>query len=186
MVVTFAKIQDDFSELRYFVLHDLNLITSAPIGGNYAAALLVVTACEAVGTLRYGKKDGGLDFFGDYLVPEKCRSVSKSIYDALRNGLAHSFVTKAILKAAKNPIELGISWSKENHFEYDPSRAALFINVQDFSKSLKEAFSRYEEELRQQAALRDRFIKWRKRQRVYEVKDQREKNEWKKLVKQVT
>jgi hypothetical protein len=183
LAATFENIKDEFSELKNFVLYDLNLITSASQGGNYAAALLVVTACEAAGTLRYGKNDGGLDFFRDYLVPEKWRPVSKSIYGALRNGLAHSFLTKAILKAADNPIELGISWSKENHFEYDPGRATLFINVQEISKKLKEAFQRYEEELKKHAELRNQFIKWRKKQRVFEVTDQKEKKAWKTLVK---
>ncbi len=183
MAATFKDIEDEFSELRNFILYDLNLITSAPQGGNYAAVLLVVSACEAAGTLRYGKKDGGLDFFRDYLVPDKWRAVSKSIYDALRNGLAHSFLTKAILKAADNPIELGISWSKEKHFEYDPGRATLFINVQVIAKNLKEAFQRYEEELKKHADLRDRFIKSRKKQRVFEVADQRERKAWKVLVK---
>lgn len=186
MAVTFANIEADFSELRDFVLFDLNLITSSPEGGNYAAALLIVTACEAAGMLRYGNRDGGLAFFREYLMPRKWHPVSKSIYDALRNGLAHSFVTKAILKATSKPIELGISWDKENHFEYDSGRTTLFINVQDFSKSLKEAFYRYEEELKQSAELRYLFVKWRKKQRVHEVKNEKEKNEWKKLLNQLT
>jgi hypothetical protein len=183
VAVTFENIKDDFLELKNFVLNDLELIRNAPKGGNYAATLLVVTACEAAGTLRYGKKDGGLDFFRDYLVPKKWRSVSKSIYSALRNGLAHSFVTKAILKATDRPIELGISWSKKNHFEYDSGRTTLFINVQEISKNLREAFEQYEGELRQQAELRDRFITWRKKQRVFEVEDRDEKEAWKVLVK---
>ena len=182
MAVPFDKIKADFSELRDFVINDLNLITNAPKGGNYAAALLVVTACEAAGSLRYGSTDGGLDFFREYLIPKKWSPVSKSIYDALRNGLAHSFVTKAILKATNKPVELGISWSNENHFEYDPSRATVFINIQEFSKSLKEAFRRYEEELKEHAELRDRFIRCRKKQRVYEVRNPTEKSEWKKLL----
>jgi hypothetical protein len=183
VATTFESIKDDFSELRNFVLHDIELIRSAPVGGNYAAVLLVVTACEAVGTLRYGKKDGGLDFFRAYLVPEKWRYVSKSIYGALRNGLAHFFLTKAILKVADKPIEIGISWSKENHFEYDSDRATLFINVQEISKDLRTAFHQYEEELKQNAELRDRFIKWRTRQGVFEVTGQSEKEAWNELVK---
>ncbi|MGH8629011.1 MAG: hypothetical protein ACREYC_28410, partial [Gammaproteobacteria bacterium] len=100
MAVAFEDIKDEFLELKNFVLFDLKLIIRAKRGGNYAAALLVVTACEATGTLRYGRKHGGgLDLFRDYLVPDKWRSVSKSIYHALRDGLAHSFLTKAIVKA---------------------------------------------------------------------------------------
>ena len=83
MAVKFDDIRADFLELKGFVLSDLEIITSAPGGGNYAAALLITTACEALGTVRYGKKDEGVDFFRDYLLPEKWRPVGKSIYDAL-------------------------------------------------------------------------------------------------------
>jgi len=183
VAVTFENIKVEFSELRNFILNDLEMIRSAQKGGNYAAALLVVTACEAVGALRYGKKDGGLDFFRDYLVPEKRQSVSKSIYSALRNGIAHSFLTKTILKAIDKPIVIEISWSKENHFEYDSIRATLFINIQEFSMTLRQAFERYENELKQQAVLCDRFNKWRKKQGVFEVKDKKEKEAWKALIK---
>jgi hypothetical protein len=186
LAVAFSKIEADFSELRDFVLFDLNLITKTPQGGNYAVALLIVTACEAAGTLRFGKTDGGSEFFREYLVPKKWYPVSKSIYDVLRNGLAHSFSTKAILKVASKPIELGISWSKEKHFEYDSSRATLFINVQELAGSMRRAFRRYEEELKEDARLRDCFVKWRKKHRVYEVRNEKEKSEWKKLLSQVT
>src|SRR5262245_55326063 len=123
MAVAFGQISVDFLELKNYILHDLDIITSSPHGGNYAAALLIVTACEAAGTVRYGKRDGGVDFFKEYLLPKKWKPVSKSIYNALRHGLAHSFFTKAILKATDKPIELGISWRRENHFEYDPGSA---------------------------------------------------------------
>lgn len=182
MAVNFDDIKDDFSELKGFVLSGLRIITNAPKGGNYAAALLIATACEALGTLRYGKKDGGADFFRGYLVPARWHPVVKSIYDALRNGLAHSFSTKVILKVSDRPIELGISWSKEIHFEYDSSRATLFLNVQQLSKDLHQAFERYESELREDAKLRDRYVVWRKRQRVYEVNNENEKGAWKALI----
>jgi len=181
---SFEAIEDKFSELRTFILDDLSLITRPLQGGNYAAALLVVTACEAVGRLRYGRADGGLGFFRVYLVPEKWRPVSGSIYNALRNGLAHSFLTKVILKAADNPIELGISKYKEQHFKYDPGRSILFINIQSFAKDLKEAFHSYEEELKRDKVLRDRFINTIKKQRVIQVRDPKEKEAWRKLIKQ--
>ena len=183
MAVKLDDIKSDFLELKGFVLSDLEIITSAPKGGNYAAALLITTACEALGTVRYGKKDGGLDFFRDYLLPEKWRPVAKSVYDALRNGLAHSFSTKVIVNASVKPIDLGVSWSKESHFYYDASRVVLFVNIQQFAKDLHTAFGRYESELEQDAALRDTFYVWRKKQRVYEVHNQDEKHAWATLIK---
>ena len=116
-------------------------------------------------------------------MPEKWHPVVKSIYNALRNGLAHSFSTKVILKVSDKPIEFGISWSKEIHFEYDSRRATLFLNVQQLSKDLHRAFKQYESELRGDAELRDRYVVWRKRQRVYEVKNESEKEAWKALIR---
>src|SRR5207253_713989 len=100
MAIDFENIRKDFEELQGFVLTDLEIITRAPTGGNYAAALLITTACEALGTLLYGTDSGGTDFFANYLLPPRWRPVAKSIYDALRNGLAHSFSTKAIVNAS--------------------------------------------------------------------------------------
>ena len=184
MAVTFDTIKDDFFELRDFILNDLKIITNAPKGGNYAAALLIATACEALGTLRCGKKDAGEDFFRDYFMPKEWRPVAKSIYHALRDGLAHSFLTKVILQVADKPIELGISWKKEAHFEYDSSRATLFLNVQQLSEDLHQAFERYEAELKEDTKRRDNFVKWRKKQQEYHVhnKNETEKAAWKELL----
>jgi hypothetical protein len=178
MAVEFNEIKDDFLELEGFVLTDLGIITNAPKGGNYAAALLITTACEALGTLRYGTKDGGIKFFESYLLPEQWRVVSHSIYDALRNGLAHSFATKVIVNASDKPTELYISWSKEAHFSYDSNRSLLFLNIQQLSKDLRGAFAQYQSELQQDANLRDRFVVRRRKQRVYHVRNESEKEKW--------
>lgn len=184
MVVEFDTIKNDFLELEAFVLNDLGIITNSPKGGNYAAALLITTACEALGTLRYGRKDGGVEFFANYLLPERWRVVSKSIYDALRNGLAHSFSTKTLISASEKPIELGISWTKENHFSYEASRSVLFLNVQQLANDLRGAFSRYKSELQQNTELRDTFFRWREKQRTYQVQNESEREAWNALLKQ--
>lgn len=184
MAIEFTDIESDFHELRGFVLTDLEIVTSAPKGGNYTAVLLVMTACEALGVLRYGTKDGGVDYFENYLLPKQWRVVSKSLYGALRNGLAHSFSTKLIVEATVNPIEIGISWSKEKHLNFDSKRSILFINVHRLSSDLRDAFTRYESELRQDAELRDRYSAWRKKQRVFHVKGGMEKVCWDELLKQ--
>jgi hypothetical protein len=183
MAIEFEDIRKDFEDLQGFVLTDLAIITSVPTGGNYAAALLITTACEALGLLRYGTDNGGTDFFANYLLPPSWRPVAKSIYDALRNGLAHSFSTKAIVNASDNPIELGVSWSKESHLTYDPTKAVLFLNVQQLAQDLRAAFAKYQSELQQDAALRDEFVTRRRKKRVYEVQNESEKLAWKGLIK---
>lgn len=184
MAVEFDNIKDDFLELETFVLNDLGIITNATKGGNYAAALLITTACEALGTLRYGRNDGGQEFFANYLLPEPWRAVSKSIYDALRNGLAHSFSTKTVVNASEKQIELGISWSEEKNLSYDSGCSVLFLNVQQLANDLRSAFHRYQSELQQSAELRDTFYRWRGKQRIYQVRNENEKGKWNALLKQ--
>ena len=184
MTVEMEKIEDDFQELKAIVLNDLGIITNAAKGGNYAAVLLIATACEALGTLRYGRKDGGQSFFENYLLPEPWRVVSKSIYDALRNGLAHSFSTKTVVIASGKPIEMGISWSKEKHLSYDSDSSVLFLNVQQMANDLRSAFDRYQSELQRSAKLRDRFNTWRQRQRIYQVQNENERGKWSALLNQ--
>lgn len=186
MALEYDTIKDDFLELKAFVLNDLGIITNSAKGGNYAAALLIATASEALGTLRYGRKDGGQEFFANYLLPKPWRVVSKSIYDALRNGLAHSFSTKTVVNASEKPIELGISWSKEKHFSYDSGRSVLFINIQQLAHDLRSAFDQYQSELLQCAELRDTFHRWREKQRIYQVQNESEKGNWSALLKQNT
>ncbi|MCI0558453.1 MAG: hypothetical protein MN733_08155, partial [Nitrososphaera sp.] len=151
--------------------------------GNYTAALLITTACEVLGTLRYGRKDGGQEFFSNYLLPKPWRAVSQSIYDALRNGLAHSFSTKIVINASDKPIELGVSWSKEKHFGYDSGNSVLFLNVQQLAIDLRSAFDRYQSELQQSAEFRNTFHAWREKKRIYQVRNESERANWSALLK---
>jgi hypothetical protein len=78
-----------FVERRDFVTHDLAQIVQLERGVNYAAALLIVTACEALGQLLYGGQGGRDRVFVERLmrphgIPDK---VARDLVDAVRNGL---------------------------------------------------------------------------------------------------
>jgi hypothetical protein len=47
-------IQQRFMRLRDFVLKDLEGYAAQDEGGNFAVVALVLTACDALGSLRYG------------------------------------------------------------------------------------------------------------------------------------
>jgi tetratricopeptide (TPR) repeat protein len=53
--------------------------------------LVVTSACEALGRLRFGTESGGSRFFGEYLLPVDWRPAANHLYDAVRNGLAHAY-----------------------------------------------------------------------------------------------
>ena len=181
MSICFNDIKDDFCELRDYILNDLRILLESPVGGNSAAALLITTACEVVGPLRY-ENSGEREFFKNFLVPDDWRSVAASVYDAMRNGLAHSFATKTIMQINDLPVELGISWKDKPHFKYDHREASLYINIRELSKALEKAFKAYEKELSTRRELCDLFRKRRQKKRTIEVQSQNERQEWKKLL----
>jgi hypothetical protein len=116
------------------------------------------------GWLRYGKKDGGTDFFSNYLLPECWQGVGPDLYDALRNGIAHGYETKTIRLAGRS-IEVGISWRKKPHlsFDEDEGQKMICVNIRELAAHLGRALDRYEAELGECAELRDRFHRcWRK------------------------
>jgi len=182
MAVAFETIAESFRRLRAYILHDLSLIISAPTGGNYAAVLVVTSACEALGRLRFGTESGGGRFFGEYLLPVDWRSVANQLYDAVRNGLTHAYETKTILQIGPHPVELVISWKEKKHLSYEIDKAQLFLNVQVLVDDLRRAFDRYEEELRSQPALRDQYYSWMPRKTTVAITQATDQKAWKRLL----
>lgn len=177
MVSEFTEIKDAFSELKDFILNDVKIISESPVGGNYAATLVITTACEVLGPLRF-ENSGEKNFFKEYLTPDKWKPVSFSIYDALRNGLAHSFSPKAIVNVGNKSIEIGVSWREMPHFELDEAKSILFINVKKLSDNLYLALGKYEKELESSAELCNRFKVKRNKKRSVHVQSQEELKSW--------
>jgi hypothetical protein len=90
MGAEFAEIEQDFRELRTFILHDLDQIVGLE-GANYAAAALITCAHETLAGLRSGAPAHAT--FGETL-PTIWQPVAQSLFDALRNGVGHGYATK--------------------------------------------------------------------------------------------
>jgi hypothetical protein len=178
---SFDLIEKEFYELRDFVLNDLDLLINLPKGSNYTAALLVATACEVLGRLRYESGKGD-EFFKNYLVPENWRPVASTIFDALRNGLAHSFATKVIVQIPGKELNLGISWKEKPHFVYDAKESCVYLNVRNLSYALRHAFEQYETELRTDTNLCELFRKRRRKKMTINVRNDAERQEWERLL----
>jgi len=181
VTIAFDAIESRFRELRDFVLNDLNLLLGSPRGGNYAAALLIATACEALGHLRY-ESGGGSKFFEEYMLPENWRPVSDSLFNALRNGLAHRFAPKVLLQVNSGPIELGISWREKPHLRCDQEKGCVYLNITNMAQSLALAFEAYDSQLREDPVFRDRFDQRWGKGRVVEVQDATERHAWRQLL----
>ena len=181
MAVTYDDIKDDFEELRGFFKNDLRILTQSSAGGNYATVLVATTACEVLGPLRF-ENNGEREFFKNYLLPETWRTVAPSLYDALRNGLAHSYATKTIFRINGANLELGISWSEKPHLQFDHQHSVLYINVRELAQRVNEALAAYEAELKAQPQLCALYAKGRQKKREINVHTSSEREAWKALL----
>jgi len=175
LVATFDQIELHFMEVRGFFLNDLDRIVAQPVGGNYAATVLIFSAYEALGNLRDSK--GHVPFREQ--LPPRWRPVSESLYGALRNGLVHGYEPKVIDLGAQR-VKLALSWRERPHLSF--SDEWLCLNVQEMARELRQAFVDYELRLREDSALRDGFRQRRARHRVHKVLGGDELAAWRALL----
>jgi hypothetical protein len=167
MDVQYVDIVRDFEELRSFVLNDLDQVVGLEKGANYAAAAIIACAHETLARL-HSPQVPDYATFGEAL-PSSWKLVARSLYDALRNGIVHGYATKALIVNGQR-LELSISWREHRHLSFDAVGGILYLNVQQMAADLHEAFTRYENVLRADAAARESFQ--RKRRKAREVHPQ--------------
>lgn len=180
MTITYDDIKDDFEELCGFFKNDLRILLQSSVGGNYATVLVATTACEVLGPLRFDNH-GNHKFFSKYLLPETWKAVAPSLYNALRNGLAHSYATKTILHINGANLELGISWSAKPHLQFDHQHSVLYINVRELAHQVNEALATYEAELKAEPQLCARYKDRRQKRQTINVHTS-ELETWKALI----
>jgi hypothetical protein len=159
MAISFEKVRLDFEQLRRLVIDDLKRVVEQRIGGNYAAGLIVVCGCEALARLWHGAPDGEL-VFSKRMLPEDWRPVGKSLYNALRNGLAHFYETKDISLNGQR-VTLALSWRKHRHLSLSDDQRTLYLNVRTMARDLERTFDDFAQQLQKDTSSRDLF--WTKR-----------------------
>jgi hypothetical protein len=178
-VVGYETIREDFEKLRDFFLNDLDGILSLDVGGNYAVAVLVGIACEEIARVRHGEPKGERVFAE--MLPEEWRPVAPSLYDAVRDGLAHRYEPSVLVLDGGDQIEVAISWREREHLSVEGR--TVFLNAVELVADLRDNFVEYQAALRKDADLRDRFVKhWSYGRFVKRVKGQSEADAWKRLV----
>lgn len=180
MATTYETIRLRFEQVHDYVVSDLDRVVEQTDGGNYIAAALIVCACDALSNLKYGKENHGYLFFKE-LLPNVWHPVAKSLYEAIRHGLVHTYDTRLICIGHRE-IEVIISWGQKPHLGLSANRKKIYINIKHLSKDFKAAFKRFETDLQEQATLRNTFAKsihrWRKQ---HIAKNEVEK--WEKLLR---
>jgi len=166
MKIPYSRIKTRFKRVRRFLTNDLKLLVIQPSGGNYLAAFMIACACDTIAWFRYGTNRGD-SILAENLLPPAWRPVAPSIYDAMRNGIAHRYETKILLIGDKR-VEIGISWKKKPHLRFSRNRKVVFLNIQTLAQQVFDMLNAYEQELKTDASLRERFYqsmrgKWEKK-----------------------
>ena len=154
MAVSYDSIREDFERIRGYFTNDLEVLVKQNVSVNYLAAFLIACACETIAWYKYHNSKGDLVF--KELLPERWKPVAFSLYDAMRNGIAHRYETKR-LKVGERHLDICISWKMERHLTFSPDKTAVYLNIKDMAGKLFALFEQYERDLRVSPDLREKF-----------------------------
>jgi hypothetical protein len=128
-------VRETFDELRQALTHVVTPLLDLDNVGHYAVALLVAIGSEALSRLQGKSQDivfvGLLTKHG--LEPE----LASEVFDALRNGIAHTYNTKFIKKGSFT-VELIVSWREKPHLSSRRDPPGLFLNVRTMWADLRQ------------------------------------------------
>jgi hypothetical protein len=92
MEITFQQIKTEFDQTFGYVRQDIAKILEMDIKLHYTIALLVCCGCEMLTWHRNLRDDQAWEVFGSLLPDARAfKAISKPLWEALRNGLAHNF-----------------------------------------------------------------------------------------------
>lgn len=123
-----------FDHLRLTLEKEIPRQLEHPEGGHYVVALLIVIGSEALSKLQ-GQPDEHL--FVKMTTQRGLTSLMAStLFNALRNGLAHLYDTKYI-KAGVLMIELSVSWRLKRHLSVRRDPPCLYLNARTMWEDLQ-------------------------------------------------
>lgn len=167
MGVQYETIRAEVERIRGFITTDLDLIVSQDIGGNYIAMSLMTCACDAISYLKYGHANQGELFFKE-LLPDCWKPVAHALYDAIRNGIVHSYETKTIVIGSRR-MDIAVSWKAKSHLHISSSSTNIYFNVWQLAQDLKRAVAQFEMDLKEDENLRNTFYEVMRKDREIHI-----------------
>jgi hypothetical protein len=155
MEITFKDIEKEFNETFGYVRQDIAEILEKNLGLNYTIALLVCCACEMLTWHR----DLSDDEVFTSLLPdtEPYKAIGKTLWEALRNGLAHKFRPDTI-RIEDEEWRFTISSQHGPHMSVTKGQPHwIHLNIRAFSSRVISQIGAYEQELRTSADARLSF-----------------------------
>jgi hypothetical protein len=165
VAIAFKEIEKEFNETFGYVRQDIAEILKKNLALNYTIALLVCCACEMLTWHRDLRDDQAYKVFTSLLPDtEPCKAVGKTLWEALRNGLAHNFRPDTI-KIEDDEWRFTIS-SRQSGPRIRVTKGQphwIHLNIRALSSRVILQINAYEQVLRTSADARLRFRKNSKR-----------------------
>jgi hypothetical protein len=164
MEIAFREIEKEFSETFGYVRQDIAELLKKDCPLHYTIALLVCFACEMLTWHRDLRDDQAHEVFTSLLPDtDSYKAVGKTLWAALRNGLAHNFRPDTI-KIENDAWRFSISSQRSGPLirvtKGDPQKGHphwINLNIRDFSARVISQIDAYEQELQTTAETRLRF-----------------------------
>jgi hypothetical protein len=152
--VAFAEIRDEFNQTFGYVRQDIQAIIAQNPSLHYTLGLLICCACEMLAEHKSLKEH---EVFTSLLPATNSYPViGKSMWDALRNGLAHGFRPKT-LRIGSHQWRFSICHEGPLVRVTEGEPNWLRLNVKTLNELVSAKINAYEEELRQSPSARLEF-----------------------------
>src|ERR1022692_4479337 len=159
MEIAFEQIEKEFSETFGYVRQDIIELLKNDRPLHYTVALLACCACEMLTWHRGLRDDQAHEVFTSLLPDtEPYKAVGKTLWEALRNGLAHNFRPDTIRIEDDEWRFTIFSHQSGPHMSVTKGRPHwIHLNIRAFSSRVIPQIDAYEQELRTSADARLRF-----------------------------
>jgi hypothetical protein len=158
--IAFKEIEKEFAETFGYVRQDIAEILKRNLGLNYTIALLVCCACEMLTWHRGLRDDQAYEVFTSLLLDtDPYKAVGKTLWEALRNGLAHKFRPDTI-RIAGDELRFTISSRSGGGPLLSVIKGRpnwIHLNIRAFASRVISQVDAYEQELRTSADARLSF-----------------------------
>jgi hypothetical protein len=156
MEIAFRDIEKEFSETFGYVRQDIDELLKSDRPLHYTVALLVCCACEMLTWHRDLRDDQANEIFTSLLpVTEPYKALGKTLWESLRNGLAHKFRPDTIrigddewrfrIVSHRSGPYMSVTTGQPNWIE---------LNIRPFALQVISQIDTYERELRARADAR--------------------------------
>ncbi len=148
-------IEDEFNETFGYVRQDIRAVLQKDLRLHYTIALLVCCACEML-AWHHGRDQHQI-FIALLPDTEHYKTIGKTLWEALRHGLAHNFRPHTI-EIGKDRYRFSISSGPNPAVTVTPGDPHwINLNIRALSMNVISRIDSYEQELRASAEARDRF-----------------------------